>query len=196
MKPLRGYLSLVHRLRFGARRVLVYVDPDIDDRALACGNPFARFFQRRSDLSRLAYCDAPTAEAFGKFFEIDVAELVADATALGAILADLSATDLIHRRVIADYGHVRQFEALRGLHVPGRHTEGAIAVITEHFFLGMDELRGHCEGSTDAKRAERTRVHPVAGFARLDGCRRDRHHVATITDIDGVVGEKLVDLVS
>ena len=53
----------VHRLRLGARRVFVDIDPNIDDGALSAGNPFARLFQRRAYLAGLAHRDAPTAEA-------------------------------------------------------------------------------------------------------------------------------------
>src|SRR6266576_2731198 len=103
-------LSFVHRLRLGAWRVFIDVDPDVDDGTLAAGDPFARFFQRGTNLARLAYRDAPATEALGEFFKIHVAKLIADTAALGAVLTDLATTDLIHRRVVTDHGHVGQFE--------------------------------------------------------------------------------------
>src|SRR5438067_255798 len=48
-------MLLVHRLRLGARRIFIDVDPNIDDGALAAGDPLARFFQCRANLARLAY---------------------------------------------------------------------------------------------------------------------------------------------
>ncbi len=102
------YQLFIHRLRFGAGRVFVDVYPNIDDRALPASDTLARFFQRWANLARLAHGNAPAAEALGEFFEIDVAKLIADPAALGTVLADLAAADLVHRRVVADDSNVRQ----------------------------------------------------------------------------------------
>ena len=187
---------LIHRLRLGAGRVFVDVNPDVDDGALAAGDALAGFFQRWADLARLAHGDAPAAEAFGKLFKIDIAQLIADAAALWTVLADLAAADLVHRRVVADHRHVGQLEALRGFHIPRGHAEGTVAVVAQHFFLRMDELGRHRERSADAQSAEWPWVHPVAGLARLHRRRGDRHHVAAVADVDRVVGQEFIDLIS
>src|ERR1700752_3370119 len=90
-------LSFVHRLRLRAWRVFIDVDPDVDDGTLTAGDPFARFFQRGTNLARLAHRDAPATETVGEFLEIHVAKLISHAAALGTILTDLAAADLIHR---------------------------------------------------------------------------------------------------
>src|SRR6266545_7354668 len=95
----RSSMSFVHRLCPGSRRVFIRVDPNIDNRALAASYAFAGLFQRRTNLTGLADGNSPAAETFGEFFEIDVAELVADAATLRTVLADLAAADLVHRRV-------------------------------------------------------------------------------------------------
>src|SRR5258705_2272947 len=143
----------VHRLRLGPRRVFIDVDPNVDDGALAAGDPLARFFQSRADLAWLAHRDAPAAEALGEFFEIDVAEFIANAAALRTVLADLAAADLIHRRIVTDHGQVRQVEALSGFHVPRGHAERALAVIAQHFFFRIHELCGHRQPSAYAESA-------------------------------------------
>ena len=122
--------------------------------------------------------------------------LLPTAAALRPVFADLAAADLVHRRVVADHRDIGQAEALRGFHVPCGHAEGTVAVVTQHFFLRMDELGRHRERSADAQGAERPGVHPVAGFARLHCRRGNRHDVAAVADVDRVVGQKFVDLVS
>src|SRR5687768_14452245 len=106
-------MSFVHGLRLGPRRILIDVHPDINYSALAGRDALARLVQRRANLAGLAHGNAPTAKAFGKFFEIDVTELVADTTSLWPVFADLAAADLVHRGVVADHGNIRQREALR-----------------------------------------------------------------------------------
>src|SRR6266498_4990214 len=192
----RSSMSFVHRLRPGSRRVFIRVDPNIDNRALAASYAFAGLFQRRTNLTGLADGNSPAAETFGEFFEIDVAELVADAATLRTVLADLAAADLVHRRVVADDGDIRQSEALRRFHVPRSHAEGTVAVIAQHFFLRMHELGRHRERRADTESAQRPRIHPVAGFARLHGRRRDRYDIAAVADVDSVLGQEIVDLVS
>ena len=58
----------------------------------------------------------------------------------------------------------------------------------------MGQLRGQGERRADAEGAEGPRVHPVTGAVRLDGLRRDGHHVAAVADVNGIVGQELVDL--
>ncbi len=53
-------LSFVHRLRLGARRVFIGVDPDVDDGTPTAGDPFARFFQRGTNLARLGAPRCPS----------------------------------------------------------------------------------------------------------------------------------------
>src|SRR5258705_4601014 len=122
---------LVHRLRLGPRRVFIDVDPNVDDRALAAGDPLARLLQRGANLPRLAHRDAPAAEALGEFFDIDVAQIIADAAALRTVLTDLAAANLIHRRIVTDHGHVPQVGALSGFHVPRGHAEPGLAGIAQ-----------------------------------------------------------------
>src|SRR5258706_7388433 len=128
----------IHRLRFGAGRVFVDIAPDVDDGALPAGDAFAGFFQSWTNLAGLAHGDAPAAEAFGEFFAVDVAQLITHTATLRTVLADLAAADLIHRRVVADHSHIRELKALRGFHIPSGHAEGAVTVVTQHFFLRMD----------------------------------------------------------
>ena len=59
----------------------------------------------------------------------------------------------------------------------------------------MGETCGDREAGADAERAKRPWIHPLAGPARAHCQRRDRHDIATVTDIDRVVCEKLVKLV-
>src|SRR6266550_4090761 len=89
-------LSFIHRLRLGAWRVFIDVDPDVDDGTLTACDPLARFLERRANLTRFTHRDAPAAEALGELLEIDVAKLIAHAAALGTVLTDLAAADLIH----------------------------------------------------------------------------------------------------
>src|SRR3546814_7285226 len=94
---------LVHRLVLGARRVLGRVDPDVDDRRPAgLLDRLARAPQRRGDLAGIAHGLAVVAQHVPEYLEVDVAELVADVAALLAVLDDLAAADLVHRRVVAD----------------------------------------------------------------------------------------------
>ena len=60
----------------------------------------------------------------------------------------------------------------------------------------MHELGRHRERRADTESAERPRIHPVAGFARLHGRRGDRDDVAAVADVNRVVGQKFIDLVS
>ena len=61
--------------------------------------------------------------------------------------------------------------------------------------MRISEARGDRETRTHAERAQRTRVHPLTGVSRPHGLRRDGDHIAAVADINGVVGEKLVQFV-
>ena len=135
------------------------------------------------------------AEHLGELVVGDVAQHVADIAPLLAVFHDLAAADLVHRRIVADDAQERQVEAHAGLEIPAGKRERAVAEIAQHLLLGMDELRRHGEGDADAKGAERPRVHPMAGRARLDGLGRDGDDVAAVADIDRVLGQELVDLI-
>src|SRR5947207_9859556 len=76
--------SLVHRLGFGPWRVLVRVDPDVDDgRAAVLLDGSAGASQGRPDLGRVADLLAIAAKQLPDLRERHVAELVADVAALG-----------------------------------------------------------------------------------------------------------------
>src|SRR5256884_961367 len=129
---------LVHRLFLGAGRVLARIDPDVDRRgALRPRHRFAGTPERRGDRGRVAPLLAVPAEHLRELAERHIAEKVADVAALLAILRELSVTDLIHRRVVADDGDVGHAEAIGGLHVEGGHAEGAVSVVTQHFLAGV-----------------------------------------------------------
>src|SRR3546814_8257645 len=109
---------LVHRLVIGARLVLGRVDPDSDDRRPAgLLDRLARAPQRRGDLAGIAHGLAVVAQHVPEYLEVDVAELVADVAALLAVLDDLAAADLVHRRVVADHRYEGRVEAVGGLAV-------------------------------------------------------------------------------
>src|SRR5437763_3897891 len=134
--------SLVHRLVLGAGCVLARIDPDVDHRrALRPRHRFAGALERRGDQGRVAHLLAVTAEHLRELAERHIAEEVADVAALLAVLGELSVTDLIHRRVVADDGDVGHAEAIGGLHVEGGHAEGAIPVVTERSEEHTSELQ-------------------------------------------------------
>jgi hypothetical protein len=56
----------------------------------------------------------------------------------------------------------------------------------------MRKTRGDREAGADAQGAERTRIHPLPGAARPHRLSRYRHDVAAVADINGVVGQELV----
>ena len=61
----------------------------------------------------------------------------------------------------------------------------------------MDELGRHRERSADAERAERRRG--PSSYPALRGStagRGNRYHVAAVADVDRVVGQKFIDLIS
>src|ERR687891_858634 len=187
--------SFVHGLRLGAGRVLVGIDPDVDHRRPAAGADLvARTAQRRSDLARLGDLLAVAAQHLGELAEGHVAQLVADVAALLAVFGELAVADLVHRRVVADHGDVWRPEPVGRLHVERGHAEGAVAVVAQDLLARPGELGGHGEARADAQRAERARVHPVPGLARLHRLRADRHHVAAVADVDRILGQELVDL--
>src|SRR4029077_20696229 len=146
--------SLVHALALRPPRALPRVDPDVDHcRAARALYRLARAPQRRCDLRRIAHLFAITAEHLGEYAEGHIAEQIADVAALLAVLGELAVADLVHRRVVADDGDVGHLEAVRGLHVEGRHAEGAIAVVAEHFLVGVREARRDGEAGADNTRA-------------------------------------------
>ena len=54
--------------------------------------------------------------------------------------------------------------------------------------------RGSLESRADAETAERARVHPVARLSRPHRLGGNGHDIAAVADIDGVVGQELVEL--
>src|SRR5579883_781989 len=165
-----GLPSLVHRLILGARRILARVNPDVDDRRAAVTlDGLARTPQRRGDLRRLPHFFAVAAQHLREFAERHVPQETADIAALLTVFCELAVTDLVHRGVVADYGDVGDTEAIRGLHVERRHAEGAITVIAEHLAVRMGQTCGDREARADTQRAERPRIHPLAGAARTHG---------------------------
>src|SRR5579864_24147 len=158
---------LVHRLVLGARRVLARIDPDVDDsRTLQALHRLARPPQGRGDLCGVVHFLAIPAQHLGELAKGDIAEEVADVAALLAVFGDLPVADLVHRRVIAYDRDIGDAEAVRRLHVEGGHAEGAIAVVAEHFLVGMSETGGDGKTGADAEGAQSTRIHPLSGTAR------------------------------
>src|SRR5471032_2796405 len=111
---------LVHRLVHRARRELVGIDPHVDQRALARS---ACTLQRRLNFLGIAHGLTVSAEHLRELLEINVAQIVADVALFLTVLHDLSGTNLVHVRVVADDADERQVEAHGGLHIPARHTE-------------------------------------------------------------------------
>ena len=58
----------------------------------------------------------------------------------------------------------------------------------------MGEPGREREPGADSERPEGPRVHPVAGGARLHGLRADGDDVAAVPDVDGVLGQELIEL--
>src|ERR1700730_2293360 len=132
--------SLVHRLVLGAGSVLARIDPDVDDRGAArLAHRLAGAHEGGRDLRGIAHFLAVATEHFRELAARHGAQQGADAAALLAVLGDLAVADLVHGRVVADHGDVRHAEAIRRLHVEGRHAEGAVAVVAEHFLLRVGE---------------------------------------------------------
>src|ERR1700677_3838783 len=148
---LSGIFLLVHRLVFGPRRIRVGIEPDVHDRA---GTRSARTAQGRPDLFGIADGFAVDVQHVGELLEVDVAQVVADVAAFGSVLLNLSVTDLIHIRVVADDGDVRQFEPDRGLHVEAGHRERAVAEQRHDFLIRVGEVGRHRTACADAERAE------------------------------------------
>src|SRR5262249_14963753 len=120
----------VHGLIFGTGGVFTWIDPDIDDRRLAqLVHRFARTLQRRRYLRGIPHLFAVAAEHLGKFAEWNIAQQVSHITALLAVFRQLAVANLIHGGVVADHGDIRHSEAVGGLHVECRHSEGSVAVI-------------------------------------------------------------------
>src|SRR5258706_8448046 len=187
---------LVHCLRHRPRRINRGVDPDVDD-----GGPAGLFYrlaaalQCARDPGRVAYFFAVTTQHFGELAERNLAQQVADIAALRSVLCELAVADLVHRAVVADNGEIGNLEAVGGFHVEGGHAEGAVAVVTENLLLRIPEPGGDSEAGPNAERTEGAGIHPLTRAARAHGLRRDRHHVTTVTDVDRVVGQELIDLV-
>ena len=91
-----GYL-FVHRLGFGAWRVLIRVDPDIAHRTLSrLGNRFPCPLHRWLNLARLGNFFAISTNHLAKLGKRHVAEFVSDITTVLTVLGELSIADLIH----------------------------------------------------------------------------------------------------
>ena len=58
----------------------------------------------------------------------------------------------------------------------------------------MRELGGHGKAGAHPEATQGTRIHPVAGRARLHRLRADGDDIAAVADVDGVLGEELVEL--
>ena len=61
---------------------------------------------------------------------------------------------------------------------PNRHTTS---------FSGCTSLEAMAKGTPTPKRAERTRIHPVARGVGLHHTAGERHDVPAVPDVDGVV---------
>src|SRR5882757_1389483 len=189
--------SLVHRLILGARCIFARIDPDVDDRRTAqLAHRFARPLQGRRNLRRIPHLFPVSAQHFGELAEGNIAKQVADAAALLAVLCELAIANLIHRRVVADDREIRDAETIGGLHIESCHAERSVAVVAQNFLGGVREARGNGEARADAQRTQRTRIHPLAGAARADRLCGNRDDVAAISDINRVLGQKLVELPS
>ena len=71
-----------------------------------------------------------------------------------------------------------------------------LAVKHHDVALRLRELRRHRKSGADAQRAERTRIHPAAGFVRPHDGTRERDDVAAVADVDRVFLQEFVDLVA
>src|SRR6202011_1212723 len=127
---------------------------------------------------------AIAAQHFRELPERHISQEVADVAALITVLRELAVADLIHGRVVADHGDVGNTETVRGLHVERSHAERAVAVVAEHFLVGIRKPCCDGEPGADAKRAQRSRIHPLTWRTRPYGLGRDRHDVAAVPDID------------
>ena len=141
-------------------------------------------------------CDllAVSAEHLREFGERHVAQQVADVAAFVTVLGELAVADLVHGGVVADDGDVGRAEPVGGLHVEGGHAEGAVTVVAQDFLLRVHQLGGEREARTHAQCPEGAGVHPIAGSPGLHRLGADGHHVAAVADVDGVLGEELVEL--
>src|SRR5580692_10188510 len=162
-----GPRSLVHRLILGARRILARIDPDIDHRRTArLLNGLARPLQRRRYLRRVAHLFAVAAEHFGELAERNITEKIAHAAPLLAVFRELAVADLVHRGIVADDREIGHTKAVGRLHVEGRHAEGAVAVVAQHFLGRVREPRRDRKSGAHAERAESARIHPLARSPR------------------------------
>ena len=173
---------------FGSTQMLTTAD--LADRP----HRLARALKGRADLARLVHLLAVPAQHLRELRERDVAQQVPDPAPLLAVLGDLAVADLVHRRVVADDRDVGGAEAVCGLHVEGGHAERAVAVVAEDLLVGVGEPGREREPGSDPERPERPRVHPVAGGTRLHGLGTDGDDVAAVPDVDGVLGQELVQL--
>src|SRR6202012_3748654 len=135
------------------------------------------------------------AEHLGKLAERHISQEIADIAPLLAVLCQLAVADLVHGRVVADDGKLGNPETVGGLHVKSIHAKRAVAVVAEHFFIRIGQTRGNGEPRTYAQRAQGTGIHPLSWSTWPHRLGRDGDNVATVTDIDSVLGQELVELV-
>src|SRR5690606_35652597 len=158
---------LIHCLVLGPRRIFARVHPDIHDRGTAgflycfpCSLECGLYLVRVTNLFSIS------AQHFSELREWNVAQQVADISALLAVLGNLPIPDLVHRRVVADDCQIWRIEAVCRLHVESGHAERAVDVVAEHFLLWMGKFCGQGKARLDAERSQRTRIHPPTKSTR------------------------------